>query len=82
MAKTSASTLAPSGPDLRAMIAERAYYKAERRGFAPGFELADWLEAEREFAEPATVSAKPAAKRKTAGTRKSATKKARVSTKG
>jgi len=82
MAKTSASTLAASGPDLRAMIAERAYYKAERRGFAPGFELADWLEAEREFAEPAIVGAKPAGKRKTAGTRKSAPKKARVSPKG
>ncbi|MCB1786658.1 MAG: DUF2934 domain-containing protein [Chromatiaceae bacterium] len=25
-----------------------AYYKAEKRGFAPGRELDDWLEAERE----------------------------------
>jgi len=25
------------------MIAEAAYYQAERRGFAPGFELEDWL---------------------------------------
>lgn len=30
-------------------IAERAYSLAERRGFAPGAELDDWLEAEREF---------------------------------
>jgi hypothetical protein len=31
------------------MIAEAAYYRAERRGFAPGFELEDWLAAEREI---------------------------------
>lgn len=30
------------------MIAASAYYRAERRGFLPGYELADWLEAERE----------------------------------
>ncbi|HMD73472.1 MAG TPA: DUF2934 domain-containing protein [Steroidobacteraceae bacterium] len=28
------------------MIATEAYYLAERRGFAPGHELDDWLEAE------------------------------------
>lgn len=28
------------------MIAEAAYYRAESRGFAPGGELADWLQAE------------------------------------
>lgn len=32
-----------------AMIAERAYFKAQKRNFAPGFELDDWLEAEREI---------------------------------
>jgi len=31
------------------MIAEAAYYKAEKRGFKPGYELSDWLEAEREI---------------------------------
>jgi hypothetical protein len=30
-------------------VAERAYYKAESRGFAPGYELEDWLEAESVF---------------------------------
>jgi Protein of unknown function (DUF2934) len=30
-------------------IAENAYYRAERRGFLPGFEVTDWLEAEREL---------------------------------
>ena len=33
----------------RAMIAEAAYYRAERRGFAPGHELEDWLQAEAEL---------------------------------
>jgi hypothetical protein len=28
------------------MIAKAAYYKAEKRGFIPGFEMQDWLEAE------------------------------------
>lgn len=31
-----------------ARIAEAAYWRAERRGFAPGHELDDWLHAERE----------------------------------
>jgi len=31
------------------MIAEAAYYRAQRRGFAPGDPVADWLEAEREI---------------------------------
>ena len=30
-------------------IAEAAYLRAERRGFAPGLEIEDWLEAEREI---------------------------------
>lgn len=30
-------------------IARLAYFKAEKRGFVPGYELDDWLEAEREF---------------------------------
>lgn len=31
------------------MIAEAAYYRAARRGFAPGHELEDWLAAEAEI---------------------------------
>ncbi|MFU8788540.1 MAG: DUF2934 domain-containing protein [Methylobacter sp.] len=30
-------------------MAEFAYYKAENRGVAPGYELEDWLEAEQAF---------------------------------
>jgi len=36
-------------PDRDAKIAEIAYRIAETRGFAPGHELEDWFEAEREF---------------------------------
>jgi hypothetical protein len=32
-----------------AMIAENAYYRAERRGFLPGYEEEDWLAAEAEI---------------------------------
>lgn len=32
----------------RGMIAEAAYLRAERRGFAPGYELEDWIAAENE----------------------------------
>lgn len=39
----------PQAEDLRRQIAEAAYYKAERRGFAPGGEEQDWLEAEAEL---------------------------------
>ena len=31
------------------LIAKAAYFRAERRGFTPGSELQDWLEAEAEI---------------------------------
>lgn len=31
------------------MIADAAYYRAERRGFEPGYEVDDWLQAERDI---------------------------------
>ncbi|NNM83003.1 MAG: DUF2934 domain-containing protein [Burkholderiales bacterium] len=31
----------------RLMIEEAAYFLAEKRGFSPGYELQDWLEAEK-----------------------------------
>jgi hypothetical protein len=31
------------------MVAERAYSKSEKRGFAGGHEMEDWLEAELEI---------------------------------
>jgi hypothetical protein len=37
------------GPGQRAaLIAKAAYYRAEKRGFAPGHETEDWLAAESE----------------------------------
>lgn len=30
------------------MVTERAYFKAEKRGFVAGYEMEDWLEAELE----------------------------------
>ncbi|MGZ8181173.1 MAG: sterol desaturase family protein [Methylobacter sp.] len=35
--------------NLKSMIAEAAYYKAEKRAFKPGNEMRDWLEAKREI---------------------------------
>jgi hypothetical protein len=32
-----------------ASIAELAYFRAQSRGFEPGHEVEDWLEAEAEF---------------------------------
>jgi len=32
----------------REMVAEAAYYRAQRRGFEPGHALEDWLQAEIE----------------------------------
>ena len=72
MATRSTAIIAAVQPDCGSLIAERAYYKAERRGFTPGHELDDWLAAEREVAnllaasEPASVAqpAKKTARRK------------------
>ncbi len=35
--------------DVREAIAKSAYFKAEKRGFQPGYEVPDWLEAEAEI---------------------------------
>ncbi|HEY1772979.1 MAG TPA: DUF2934 domain-containing protein [Gammaproteobacteria bacterium] len=34
------------------MISEAAYYRAEKRGFAPGGEVQDWCEAESSIDDP------------------------------
>ncbi len=39
----------PVSEALKGRVAEAAYYRAGQRGFVPGFELYDWLEAEREI---------------------------------
>jgi hypothetical protein len=42
-------TLQPLTISLDAMIAEAAYYRAEKRNFGPGQEMNDWLEAKKEI---------------------------------
>jgi len=44
------------------MIREAAYLKAEARNFAPGVELNDWLEAEKEVME--RLNGRPTAQKK------------------
>jgi len=51
-AETKSALKTPGGPleseKRRAMICEAAYYLAERRGFAAGHDLEDWLTAEHQ----------------------------------
>jgi hypothetical protein len=44
------TTAAPSisTVEFRNRVSEAAYYRAQQRGFAPGWEERDWLEAEAE----------------------------------
>ena len=35
--------------EFREMVAINAYYRAEKRGFEPGHDIDDWLEAEQEI---------------------------------
>jgi hypothetical protein len=37
-----------SAEEVRQLIAEAAYYRAKQRGFEPGHELDDWVQAESE----------------------------------
>ncbi|WP_045225455.1 DUF2934 domain-containing protein [Methyloterricola oryzae] len=51
--KTIQSLASEPEPDVpaelrRRLIAEAAYFRAEKRGFQPGFESQDWEEAEAE----------------------------------
>jgi Protein of unknown function (DUF2934) len=38
----------PTPEEVRKLISEAAYYRAKQRGFAPGHELEDWVQAESE----------------------------------
>jgi Protein of unknown function (DUF2934) len=56
--KISVKPPTPIDPDQRrAKIALAAYYRAESRGFAPGCETEDWLEAESEVDTMLTLGA-------------------------
>lgn len=41
---------APSMEERQRWIATAAYHRAEKRGFAPGYEVQDWFDAEAEIA--------------------------------
>jgi len=45
------TVMRPTPEELQRWIAEAAYYRAERRGFEPGYEIEDWLAAEAETRE-------------------------------
>ena len=40
---------APPDEHIKLQIAEGAYYRAQQRGFSPGYEKEDWLAAEAEL---------------------------------
>ena len=42
---------APTPVEIYEMIAEAAYYRAQKRDFAPGLEAEDWREAEADVME-------------------------------
>ena len=42
------SSAAINAQERQMLIARAAYFRAEKRGFAPGGELQDWVEAEAE----------------------------------
>ena len=55
VALDSSSTAAGNSPkpeqspeEMRKQIEEAAYYRAKQRGFAPGYEFEDWIQAESE----------------------------------
>ena len=49
MGLAAAEPVAAPSPSREQMIAEAAYYRAERRNFAGGREMDDWLAAEEEI---------------------------------
>jgi len=45
----SGAARAEMSPDeLRKLVSEAAYYRAKQRGFTPGHEMEDWIQAEAE----------------------------------
>lgn len=50
-AGSASETPGGDGNERQAAIAEAAYYRSERRGFAPGYEIDDWLAAEAEVTD-------------------------------
>ena len=53
------SVAKPSATEREALVRTAAYYRAERRGFAPGYEWEDWLAAEAEVSALAGPRSSP-----------------------
>ena len=49
--KPAAGTVTAGDADRQAMVAMAAYFRAQKRGFAPGYEVEDWVAAEAEISE-------------------------------
>ena len=47
----------PAPEEVRRLIEEAAYYRAKQRGFEPGHELEDWIQAESEVRRRLDASA-------------------------
>lgn len=52
IARIAAAVAASHAIERREMIAIAAYFRAQKRGFEPGHELEDWVEAETEIDHP------------------------------
>jgi hypothetical protein len=49
-----------SPDELRKLISEAAYYRAKQRGFTPGHEFEDWIQAEAEVIRRLNGPGRPA----------------------
>ena len=47
--KAASSSLHLSNDEVRYIIAEYAYYKAQQRGFEPGYDFQDWITSEKDI---------------------------------
>jgi hypothetical protein len=66
--RPAAAAAGTAGPDRAELVRLAAYFRAERRGFAAGYEIEDWLAAEAEVAEklgpaPGKAAGKPTARK-------------------
>ena len=59
--RPAAAAASVAGAARQEMVAQAAYYRAEKRGFAPGCELDDWFAAEAEITGCSLEQVTPAA---------------------
>lgn len=50
-AKSKQAKAGAQSSERQQMIAEAAYYRAQQRGFVAGYDLEDWLRAEKELSQ-------------------------------